>query len=60
MQYRTYGFVSDSIVIVTLAQAYYVLEGQYNEAGFLTMIDITTDGMGFMLTFGDLVWVPFL
>ena len=24
------------------------------------MMDITTDGMGFMLSFGDLVWVPFL
>jgi delta14-sterol reductase len=23
-------------------------------------MDITTDGYGFMLTFGNLVWVPFL
>ena len=23
-------------------------------------MDITTDGMGFMLSFGDLVWVPLL
>ncbi|PWY80592.1 ERG4/ERG24 ergosterol biosynthesis protein [Aspergillus heteromorphus CBS 117.55] len=59
-QYRTYGYVSDSIVFITFFQAFYVLNGQYNEAGVLTMIDITTDGMGFMLSFGDLVWVPFL
>ena len=59
-QYRSYGFVSSSMIFVTLIQSYYVLEGQYNEAGFLTMRDITTDGLGFMLTFGDLVWVPFL
>ncbi|KAL2858436.1 ergosterol biosynthesis ERG4/ERG24 [Aspergillus pseudoustus] len=59
-QYRNYGFISSSMLFVTLIQAYYVLEGQYNETGFLTMRDITTDGLGFMLTFGDLVWVPFL
>ncbi|EYE98196.1 Delta(14)-sterol reductase [Aspergillus ruber CBS 135680] len=59
-QYRSYGYVSSSMIFVTSVQSYYVLEGQYNEAGFLTMRDITTDGLGFMLTFGDLVWVPFL
>ncbi|KAK4092974.1 hypothetical protein Purlil1_2899 [Purpureocillium lilacinum] len=59
-QYRLYGYVSDSIVLVALVQGYYVLEGQYAEAGILGMIDITTDGLGYMLTFGDIVWVPFL
>ncbi|KAJ6445034.1 C-14 sterol reductase [Purpureocillium lavendulum] len=59
-QYRLYGHVSDSIVLVALVQGYYVLEGQYAEAGILGMMDITTDGLGFMLTFGDIVWVPFL
>ncbi|KAK7413843.1 erg24, C-14 sterol reductase [Neonectria punicea] len=59
-QYRTYGYVSDSIIIVALVQSYYVLEGQYAEAGLLGMMDITTDGLGFMLNFGDIVWVPFL
>lgn len=59
-QYRQYGFVSDSIVFIAAVQGYYVLEGQYAEAGILGMMDITTDGLGFMLTFGDIVWVPFL
>ncbi|KAJ5155468.1 hypothetical protein N7492_008271 [Penicillium capsulatum] len=59
-QYRTHGFISSSMIFVTAIQTYYVLEGQYNETGFLTMRDITTDGFGFMLVFGDLVWVPFL
>ena len=31
-----------------------------SEAGILTMMDITTDGLGFMLTFGDIAWLPFL
>lgn len=59
-QYRIYGYVSDSIIFTTCVQAFYVLNGQYNESGILSMMDITTDGMGFMLSFGDLVWVPFL
>ncbi|KAI1426059.1 putative C-14 sterol reductase [Xylaria sp. FL1777] len=59
-QYRTYGYVSDSIIFVTAFQSYYVLDGQYLEAGIMTMMDITTDGFGYMLAFGDLAWVPFL
>ncbi|KAF2675068.1 putative C-14 sterol reductase [Microthyrium microscopicum] len=59
-QYRNFGYVSDSIVFIAAVQSYYVLEGQYSEAGILGMMDMTTDGLGFMLTFGDIVWVPFL
>lgn len=29
------------------------------QSNILTQMDITTDGYGFMLTFGNLVWVPF-
>lgn len=29
------------------------------ERAILTTMDITTDGFGFMLAFGDLAWVPF-
>lgn len=59
-QYRNYGYLSDSIVFVTIIQGYYVLDGQYFESGLLRMMDITTDGLGFMLAFGDIPWVPFL
>jgi delta14-sterol reductase len=59
-QYRLHGYVSDSIVLVGLVQSYYVLEGQFFEAGILGMMDITSDGLGFMLNFGDIVWVPSL
>ena len=31
-----------------------------SESAILTTMDITTDGFGFMLTFGDLTWVPFI
>ncbi|KAF4452300.1 putative c-14 sterol reductase ERG-3 [Fusarium austroafricanum] len=59
-QYRNYGYISDSILVITSIQAYYVLEGQYSEIGLLGMMDITQDGLGFMLVWGNLVWVPFL
>lgn len=59
-QYRNYGYVSDSIVFTTAVQTFYSLYGQYNESRVLSMMDIITDGLGFMLTFGDIVWVPFL
>lgn len=59
-QYRAYGFLSDSMVFLVGVQAYYVLEGQYAEQGIVGMMDFKTDGLGFMLTFGDIVWVPFL
>lgn len=59
-QYRNYSYISDSMVFVTAIQAYYVLEGQYAEEGLLCMTDTITDGLGFMLSFGDIVWVPFI
>ncbi|KAK0630876.1 delta(14)-sterol reductase like protein [Bombardia bombarda] len=59
-QYRLYGYVTDSIIFITAIQAFYALDGQFMEPSLLTTIDITTDGFGFMLSFGDLVWVPFL
>lgn len=59
-QYRLHGYVTDSIVFITIVQAIYVLDSHVMEPAVLTTIDITTDGFGFMLAFGDLVWVPFL
>lgn len=59
-QYRTFGFVTDSVVLVTIMQTLYVLDGIYMEPAILTTIDIINDGFGFMLSFGDLVWVPFI
>lgn len=59
-QYRTYGYVTDSAILITAFQAFYVLDGLYMEPALLTTIDIIMDGFGFMLSFGDVVWVPFL
>jgi delta14-sterol reductase len=58
-QYRNFGRVTDSIVLISLAQAIYSLDSFYMEPAILTTMDIIQDGFGMMLSFGDLVWVPF-
>ena len=40
-------------------QKLYVLDALWFERAILTTMDITSDGFGFMLAFGDLAWVPF-
>lgn len=59
-QYRNYGYVTTGIVALTIAQALYTVDSWWNEAAILTTMDITTDGFGMMLSFGDIVWVPFV
>ncbi|KAK5095947.1 erg24, C-14 sterol reductase [Lithohypha guttulata] len=59
-QYGTHGFISDSIILITAFQGLYVLDALYMESSVTSTIDITNDGFGYMLSFGDLVWVPFI
>jgi len=58
-QHRRHGHVSDSIILITAFQALYVMDALYMESAITTTMDITRDGFGYMLSFGDLVWVPF-
>lgn len=58
-QWLQYGYVTDSMLLLNVLQFIYVIDGVLNEEGCLTMIDVTTDGFGFMLCFGDLSLVPF-
>ncbi|KAL4441297.1 hypothetical protein ABPG77_011534 [Micractinium sp. CCAP 211/92] len=53
------GSVSAGMLLVCAFQAWYVLDALWFEPAILTTMDITTDGFGFMLAFGDLAWVPF-
>ncbi|OQD71738.1 hypothetical protein PENPOL_c001G08149 [Penicillium polonicum] len=57
-QYRTYGYITDSIVLVTVFQAFYILDALYMEPAIMTTMDVIMDGFGFMLSFGDVGWVP--
>lgn len=57
--YLQTGKMIDSLLLVNILQGFYIFDGVLNEEGLLTMMDITTDGFGFMLAFGDLSLVPF-
>lgn len=59
-QWRNFGYVTDSMVFVVGIQGLYIVDSWYSEESVLTMMDITMDGFGFMLAFGDLAWVPFI
>ncbi|XP_029790781.1 delta(14)-sterol reductase isoform X2 [Suricata suricatta] len=49
-----------AMILVNGFQLLYVVDALWNEEALLTTMDITYDGFGFMLAFGDLVWVPFV
>lgn len=59
-QQQQLGYVTNTLILTNLFQLYYVIDALWNEAAILTTMDITSDGFGFMLAFGDLVWVPFV
>lgn len=58
-QYAKEGQITDSMFLILLFHGAYVFDGLWNEPAILTTMDITTDGFGFMLSVGDLTWVPF-
>lgn len=58
VQYQTYGFVSLSMILVCVFQWIYVIDYFLHEPAILTTMDIKHENFGFMLAFGDLVWVP--
>eukprot|EP00548_Thalassiothrix_antarctica_P013564 CAMPEP_0194168426 /NCGR_PEP_ID=MMETSP0154-20130528/3403_1 /TAXON_ID=1049557 /ORGANISM="Thalassiothrix antarctica, Strain L6-D1" /LENGTH=489 /DNA_ID=CAMNT_0038879571 /DNA_START=26 /DNA_END=1491 /DNA_ORIENTATION=- len=58
-QHRNLGYVSGSMMLINIFQGIYVWDALYQERAILTTMDITQDGFGFMLCFGDLAWVPF-
>mmetsp|Transcript_16822 Transcript_16822/g.22563 ORF Transcript_16822/g.22563 Transcript_16822/m.22563 type:complete len:443 (-) Transcript_16822:37-1365(-) len=58
-QYDNLGYVTGSMILINIFQGVYVWDALYQEKAILTTMDITTDGFGFMLAFGDLAWVPF-
>ncbi|KAK3732989.1 hypothetical protein RRG08_002595 [Elysia crispata] len=58
--YQDTGVFPPNLVLVTVFQTLYVADALWFEDAILTTMDILHDGFGFMLCFGDLVWVPFL
>ncbi|KAG8707710.1 erg24, C-14 sterol reductase [Ceratobasidium sp. 423] len=58
LTHRGTWYPTDSMMLVVLFQGVYIVDALYNERAILTTMDITTDGFGFMLSFGSLAWVP--
>mmetsp|Transcript_19337 Transcript_19337/g.32406 ORF Transcript_19337/g.32406 Transcript_19337/m.32406 type:complete len:317 (+) Transcript_19337:553-1503(+) len=58
-QYQLLGRVTPAMILINVFQGLYVFDGLYHERAILTTMDITSDGFGWMLAFGDLAWVPF-
>ena len=52
--------IPPALAMVTAFHTLYVADALAHERAILTTMDITTDGFGFMLAFGDLAWVPFI
>jgi len=58
-QYEQHGAISNAMWLVCLFQTWYVADALWFEQAILTTMDVTTDGFGYMLAFGDLAWVPY-
>lgn len=58
-QYERFGIITDSMILVNLLQALYVVDFFLHEDWYLRTIDIAHDHFGFYLAWGDSVWLPF-
>ncbi|XP_010880960.1 delta(14)-sterol reductase LBR [Esox lucius] len=59
MKLHNLEYPSPAMILVNCFHLIYVLDAYWHEEGVLSYMDITHDGFGFMLAFGDLMWVPF-
>lgn len=59
-QYQLHGMITNSMIIVNVLQGLYVLYFFWNEAWYLRTIDVAHDHFGWMLAWGDLVWLPYM
>jgi Delta14-sterol reductase len=51
--------VSVEMVMINAFQLWYVVDALWHEPSILSTMDIASEGFGYMLAFGDLVWLPF-
>lgn len=59
-QYHRYGYVTNSMILVNLFHGLYVLYFFWKEKWYLNTIDIHHDHFGWMLAWGDNVWLPYM
>lgn len=59
-QYSRYGHVTNSMILVNLLHGLYVVYFFWKESWYLNTIDISHDHFGWMLAWGDSVWLPYM
>jgi protein-S-isoprenylcysteine O-methyltransferase Ste14 len=58
-QYELHGTVTTPMILVCFFHFWYIADYYFHEEAILTTWDIKHENFGFMLCWGDLVWVPF-
>jgi protein-S-isoprenylcysteine O-methyltransferase Ste14 len=58
-QYEMHGYVTLPMILVCAFHFLYIADYYYHEEAILTTWDIRHENFGYMLCWGDLVWVPF-
>lgn len=58
VQYEDLGHLTLPMILVCVFQLFYIVDYFWNEEAILTTMDIKHENFGYMLAFGDLVWVP--
>lgn len=58
-QVEVQGTLTAAMVLVCVFHFFYIADYFYNEPAILTTMDIKHEKFGWMLCWGDLVWVPF-
>ncbi|KAJ8275197.1 hypothetical protein COCON_G00098220 [Conger conger] len=59
MKIHKLDYPSSAMLLVNFFQFLYIADALWLEEAILSTMDFTYEGFGFMLAFGDLVWVPF-
>lgn len=59
-QLEIHGRLTTPMILVVLFQFFYVADCFFHEEAILTTWDVKHEKFGWMLCFGDLVWVPFV
>lgn len=58
-QYELHGVVTTPMILVCLFHFFYIADYYWHEEAILTTWDIKQENFGWMLCWGDLLWVPF-
>jgi protein-S-isoprenylcysteine O-methyltransferase Ste14 len=59
-QFELYGSITTPMILVNVFQFVYIADYYFHEEAILTTWDIKYENFGWMLCWGDLVWVPFI